>query len=163
MYFFSCMSVHHIVFFRMSFIFLNSRWLGLLNLILCLRLRTFQRLLLYILQCVEFFFLMQLSYVYLFLISQEMNKLMEQYCLYGRECISMGAVSARTQSLGHLMHRQILRLLVLLKPADFESQSSLLQNKLYRQIQIPNACPVKSSFENSYILRRPQNFGKSSP
>ena len=45
-----------------------------------------------------------------------------------RECISTGAVGAQTRrSLGHhLFHLQILRLLVLLKPPDFEAQSSLL-------------------------------------
>ena len=34
-----------------------------------------------------------------------------------------------------LLHPQILRLLVLLKPADFEAQSSLLKNRLHEQIQ----------------------------
>ena len=34
------------------------------------------------------------------------------------------------------------RFSVLLKPADFEAQNSLLQNRLHRQIQIPNAFPV---------------------
>ena len=43
-----------------------------------------------------------------------------------RECVSMVAAGTRTHiSLGyHLLHRQILRLL--LKPADFKTQSSLL-------------------------------------
>ena len=41
-----------------------------------------------------------------------------------REWVSMGAVGAQTsRSLGHhLLHRQIFRFLVLLKPADFERQ-----------------------------------------
>ena len=45
-----------------------------------------------------------------------------------RECVSMGAADAQTRrSLGHhLLHSQILRLLVLFKPADSEAQSSLL-------------------------------------
>ena len=44
-----------------------------------------------------------------------------------REYVSMGAAGAQTRrSLGHhLLHPQILRLLVLLAPADFEVQSSL--------------------------------------
>ena len=60
-----------------------------------------------------------------------------------RECVSTGAEGTRTcRSLGHhLLHSLILRLLVLCAPADFESQSSLLQNRLHPQIQIPNACP----------------------
>ena len=60
-----------------------------------------------------------------------------------RECFNTGAVVAQTcRSLGHhLLHLQILRLLVLLKPADFEAQSSLLKNSLHAQIQIRNACP----------------------
>ena len=43
-----------------------------------------------------------------------------------RECISRGAAGAQTRrTLGHhILHPQILRLLVLLKPADFEAQSS---------------------------------------
>ena len=55
------------------------------------------------------------------------------------ECVSTGAAGARThRSLGHhLLHPQILRLLVLLKPVDFEDQCSLLQNRLHPQIQIP--------------------------
>ena len=53
------------------------------------------------------------------------------------------AVGARTcRSLGHhLLHPLILRLVVLCTSADFEAQSSLLQNRLHPQIQIPNACP----------------------
>ena len=45
-----------------------------------------------------------------------------------RECVSTGAAGAQTcRSLGnHLLHPQILRLLVLCAPADFEAQSSLL-------------------------------------
>ena len=45
-----------------------------------------------------------------------------------RECVSMGAAGAQIRrSVGHhLLHPQILRLLVLLKLADFEAQSSLL-------------------------------------
>ena len=45
-----------------------------------------------------------------------------------RECVSTGAAGARTRrSLGHhLLHPQILRLLVLYAPADFEAKSSLL-------------------------------------
>ena len=44
------------------------------------------------------------------------------------EFVSMGSAGARTRrSLGHhLLHLQILRLLVLCAPADFEAQSSLL-------------------------------------
>ena len=65
------------------------------------------------------------------------------FLYWKRECVSMGEAGAQTRrSLGHhLLHPQILRLLVLLKPADFEAQSSLLQNRLHLQIQIPNACP----------------------
>jgi hypothetical protein len=53
---------------------------------------------------------------------------MRKYGTCCRECIRIGAAGARTsRSLGHhLFHPQILRLLVLLKPADFEAQSSLL-------------------------------------
>jgi hypothetical protein len=45
-----------------------------------------------------------------------------------RECVSTGAVGARTRrSLGHhILHPLILRLLVLCAPTDFEAQSSLL-------------------------------------
>ena len=45
-----------------------------------------------------------------------------------RECISTDAAGAPTcRSLGHhLLHPQIVRLSVLLKPADFEAQNSLL-------------------------------------
>ena len=45
-----------------------------------------------------------------------------------REYVSTGAASAQTRrSLGHhLLHPQILRLLLLLAPTDFEAQSSLL-------------------------------------
>ena len=58
-----------------------------------------------------------------------------------REQVNMGAQIRRF--LGHqLLHPQILRLLVLLKPIDFEAQSSLLQSRLQPQIKIPNACPV---------------------
>ena len=42
----------------------------------------------------------------------------------------------------HLLHPLILRLSVLCAPADFEAQSSLLQNRLFPQIQIHNAYPV---------------------
>jgi hypothetical protein len=44
------------------------------------------------------------------------------------ECISMGEAGAQTRrSLGlRLFHLQILRLLLLLKPADFEAQSTVL-------------------------------------
>jgi hypothetical protein len=64
-----------------------------------------------------------------------------------RECVSTGAAGARThRSLGHhLLHPLILRLLVLCAPADFEAQSSLLQNRQHPQIQIPNACPELSN------------------
>ena len=59
-----------------------------------------------------------------------------------RECVSTGAAGAR-RSLGHhLLHPLILRLLVLCAPADFQAQSSLLQNGMHQQIQIPNACPA---------------------
>ena len=60
------------------------------------------------------------------------------------ECVSTGAAGARTRrSLGHhLLHPLILRLFLLCTPADFEAQSSLLQNRLHPQIQIPNPCPV---------------------
>ena len=44
-----------------------------------------------------------------------------------------------------ILHPQISRLLVLLKPADFEAQSSFLQNRMHLQIQIPNACPESIS------------------
>ena len=45
-----------------------------------------------------------------------------------RECVSTGAAGAQARrSWGHhLLHMQILRRLVLLKPTDFEAQSSLL-------------------------------------
>ena len=45
-----------------------------------------------------------------------------------RECIIAGAAGAQIRIfLGHrLLHPQILRLLALLKTADFEAQSSLL-------------------------------------
>ena len=57
-----------------------------------------------------------------------------------RECASMGARTFR--SLGNcLLHPQILRVLVQLKPADFEAQGSLLKNRLHPQIQIPYAYP----------------------
>ena len=60
-----------------------------------------------------------------------------------RECVSTGAAGAQTRRLlgHHLLHPLILRLLVLCAPTDFEAQSSLLQNRLHPQIQIPNACP----------------------
>ena len=63
--------------------------------------------------------------------------------MYLRECVSTGAAGAQIcRSLRHhLLHLQILSLLVLLKPADFEAQSSLLKNRLHPQIQIPTACP----------------------
>ena len=46
-----------------------------------------------------------------------------QYSPISRECVSTGAAGAQTRrSLGHhLFHPQILRLLVLLKPPDFET------------------------------------------
>ena len=68
-----------------------------------------------------------------------------------RESISKGVAGARThRSLGHhLLHPQTLRLLVLSKPADFDAQSSLLQNRLHPQIQIPNACPGPPDFSRS--------------
>ena len=83
-----------------------------------------------------------------------------------KECVSTGAAGARTRrSLGHhLLHPLILRLLVLCAPADFETQSSLLYNKLHSQIQIPNACPdityqvfiiEKKSIWDSFFLVRP--------
>ena len=70
-----------------------------------------------------------------------------------RECVSTGAADVQTRrSLGHyLLHPQILRLLVLLKPGNFEAQSSLLQNRLHPQIQIPNACPVSRYFLNQLL------------
>ena len=65
-----------------------------------------------------------------------------------RECVSTGAAGAQTRrSLGHhLLHPLILGLLVLCAPADFEAQSSLLYNRLYPQIQNPNACPALHPF-----------------
>ena len=80
-----------------------------------------------------------------------------------RECLSMGAAGAQThKSLGHhLLHLQILRILVLLKPADFDAQSSLL----HPQIQIPNACPVtrrlKVDTQNIILSRRLSNKYKA--
>ena len=70
----------------------------------------------------------------------------------GRECVSTGAEGAQTRRslVHHLLHPQILMLLVLLAPADFEAQSSLLQKRLHPQIQISNACPaglVRGTFE----------------
>ena len=61
----------------------------------------------------------------------------------GRECVRMGAAGAQTlRSLGHhFMHLLILRVLVLCATTDFETQSSLLQNRLHSQIQISNSCP----------------------
>ena len=48
---------------------------------------------------------------------------------YIRECVSTGAAGAQTRrSLGHhLLQPLILRLLVLCAPADFEAQSSLIE------------------------------------
>ena len=71
-----------------------------------------------------------------------------------RECVSPGAAGARTcRSLGHhLLHLQILTLLVLLKLADFEAQSSLLQNRLHPQFQIPNAYPVNTHIWLNYSM-----------
>ena len=65
------------------------------------------------------------------------------FTLIIRECVSTGTAGARIcRSLRHhLLHLQILSLLVPLKPADFEAQSSLLKNRLHPQIQIPTACP----------------------
>ena len=64
-----------------------------------------------------------------------------------RKCLSTGARDTQT----HIsLHLQILGLLLLLKPADFEVQSPLLQNKLHRQIQVPNAYPAK------VLFKRPQ-------
>ena len=65
-------------------------------------------------------------------------------CTYThRECVSMGVVSAQAcrSFRDHLLHFQILRRLVKLKPTDFEAQSSLLWRQLHLQIQISNACP----------------------
>ena len=66
-----------------------------------------------------------------------------------RECVGRGAAGAQTcRSLGHhLLHPLIFRLLVLCAPADFGAQSSLLQNRLHPQIQIPNTCP-----EHTYLV-----------
>ena len=77
-----------------------------------------------------------------------------------QERVSTGAAVARTRrSLGHhLLHPQILRLLVLLKPADFEAQRSLLKNRLHLQIQIPTACP-----DNQNKLRSFHFFRKIRP
>ena len=46
-----------------------------------------------------------------------------------RECVRVGAAGAQTRRSmeHHLLHPQILKLLVLLKPADFEAHSSLEQ------------------------------------
>ena len=73
-----------------------------------------------------------------------------------REWVSTGAAGAQTQrSLGHhLLHPQILRLLVLLKPADLEDQSSLLKNRPHPQIQISNACPADSALLSQNIQAR---------
>ena len=63
---------------------------------------------------------------------------------YIRECIRMAAAGVRTRrSLGyHLLHPLILRLqYIVCALADFQTQCSLLQNRLHPQIQIPNACP----------------------
>ena len=49
----------------------------------------------------------------------------------------------------HLLHPQILRLLVLLKPADFEAQSSSIV-----QIQITNACPALVQTFHSLMTRK---------
>ena len=56
----------------------------------------------------------------------------------------MGAADGQThRSLGNpQLHSQILRLLVLLKLANLEAQSSLLWNRMHAQIQISNACPM---------------------
>ena len=80
--------------------------------------------------------------------------------------LSTDAAGAQTgRSLGHhLLHPQILRILVLLKSVDFEAQSSLLQNRLYPQIQILNAYPdiysifilmfaISFFISMSYVLR----------
>ena len=60
-----------------------------------------------------------------------------------RECISTGAVGARTRRFSehHLLHPLILRLLVLCAPADFEAH-----HLLHPQIQIPNAFPDSTRF-----------------
>ena len=55
-----------------------------------------------------------------------------------RECVNTSATCAKTRrSLGHqLLHPWILRLQLVLTPADIEAQRSLLQNRLHSQIQI---------------------------
>ena len=61
-----------------------------------------------------------------------------------KECVSTGEAGAHTRrSLGHhLLNPLILTLLVLCGSANFEAQSSLLQNRLHPQMQIPNLCPA---------------------
>ena len=60
-----------------------------------------------------------------------------------RKCVSMGAAGAQIcRSFGHhLLHLHILRLLVLLKPADFEAQLSSIE-KTAPAIQISNPFPA---------------------
>ena len=85
------------------------------------------------------------------------------YNLYlSRECVSTGAAGAGTRrSLEHqLWHLLILRLLVLCALADFEAQSSLLQNRVHPQIQISNACPAVQNYLDAFkmICTQPKRF-----